>query len=266
MQSFNFGTPFARFFKIFGENFGLFVILGFIGLVLPSMAVTYGMLAFTDIPFGQQMTDFSFLNTQNIGIFAAAIIAIVAFNLFTLSTITEVSILRAVGKPVKLGAIIGHGLVNILPLLAISILIGLMVGLGAIALIIPGLFLALCTCIAVPCYVGEPGRGIFGSISRSFELTERRRWWLVLIFLALFILLMVISAIFGGILLVAGMATGTSLQDASAMSASLPIQLLSSFIDSVTTLLTNVFMAALYVSLRETRERLTPDNAADVFK
>lgn len=267
MQSFNFATPFARFFKLLGENFGLFAMLGLISLVLPSMALTYAMRAYTDIPFGQQMTDFSFLNAQNIGIFIAAILAMVAFNLATLSMITEVSILRAVGKPIKVGSIIGHGVVNILPLLAITILVGLMVGLGAIALLIPGLFLAICTCIAVPCYVGEPGRGIFGSISRSFELTERRRWWLLLIFIVAFLLLLIVSAILGGILVVAGLATGTSLQDAGTIMAdSLPIQLLSSAIDSVTTLVSNVFIAALYVSLRETRERLTPDNAADVFK
>jgi hypothetical protein len=61
------------------------------------------------------------------------------------------------------------------PLLVISILYLVGVMLGTLALIIPGIFLAIAWSLAYPAALVEDARG-FGALKRSFQLV-RGRWW-----------------------------------------------------------------------------------------
>lgn len=269
MPVFDMGTVFNRFFNLLGENFAVFALLGLVGVILPTLGVTYGMVTLMSSLFSaadpEAMSLQMFTAPNLIMSFGGGLVMLV-FQLVVLSMITEVAILRAIGKPADIGGIFGHALRNILPLLAISILTGLMIMLGFLFLIIPGIFLALATCVAVPSYVGEPGRGIFGSISRSFELTKGRRWWLLLIFIILFVAAMMISGTLSSLAMPSMMMNGATTPDLANFSAMMmPYQLLNAVVSGALSVVGMVFMAAVYVCLRETREPLTPENTANVF-
>ncbi|MBW8735260.1 MAG: glycerophosphoryl diester phosphodiesterase membrane domain-containing protein, partial [Asticcacaulis sp.] len=125
---------------------------------------------------------------------------------------------------------------------------------------IPGIFLAICLCVAIPAYVGQPGVGAWGAIQKSFELTRGNRWWLLLIGIVLFFAYMIIAGTLGVAIVGIAMTSG----DIHQMN-SLPVQIANAFVSGITNLLGYIFAAATYVTLRESKEKLAPDNAAEVF-
>lgn len=268
MPSFDIGTVLNRFFRLLGENFGLFALLGLFGVILPAVLLTFGI--FSVLGNVMTATDPMIAYAQMfagpaLGVTVIGGILVFVASLVVLSAITEVAILRAVGKPVDLGAVFGQGLRNALPLLVISILVGLMVMAGTLALIIPGIFLALATCVAIPSYVGEPGRGIIGSISRSFELTKGRRWWLLLIFIVVIVLSFVLGTVLSLLTMPLMFINGVP-SETTSPATMMPYLMANAFVDGIFRVLGFVLVAAIYVCLRESREKLTPDNAAEVFK
>lgn len=268
MPAFDIGTVFSRFFRLVGENFAVIAALGLIGVVLPSVVVAYGVTSMLGGLIGApNPTDayLGLLSGTNLGISFGSGLLLFVLNLIILSMITEVTILRAIGKPMDIGAIFSHALRNILPLLVISILVAIMIFFGFLAFIIPGIFLALATCVAVPVYVGEPARGITGSISRSFELTKGRRWWLLLIFIVLGIGAMAIGGTISSMTMPFMFTPGTTPDPANMGATMMPYMLVNAAVDGVVRVLGTVLVAAIYVCLRETREKLTPETTAEVF-
>lgn len=75
------------------------------------------------------------------------------------------------GKPASLGACIAVGIKRLFPVLGVGLLVALCVGLGLIALIIPGIIISLMLYVAIPVAVIEKP-GVMASLSRSKELTS----------------------------------------------------------------------------------------------
>jgi hypothetical protein len=107
--------------------------------------------------------------------------------------ITHGVIHHLAGKPVSLGAMVATGLRRFLPLLVVGLLIYLMVTIGIVLLIVPGVFLACALAAAIPAVVVERP-GIFGAIRRSFALTKGKRF---AIFTAFLVLLLVTIGVTG---------------------------------------------------------------------
>jgi len=252
MNRFIFGAVFDRFFKLFGENAGLFCIIGLIGNVVPILAASSCLDAYLHLLPNGWAGRFQNMTTQSFWIIVPVSIGVGAVNLIALSMITETAILRAVGKEANLGKIFIHGLTNILPLFAQYIQVGLTVGLGFILLVIPGIFWAICTWVAVPAYVGQPGLGISGAYTKSFELTRGHRWSLLLIGLVLIIVKYIAVSGLSRLLLWLGLPDMTR-------------HLIMAGYAALATLIDNVFTVAIYVTLREGKDRLSPANAAEVF-
>jgi len=259
MPRFDIGVVFGRFFKLIGQNFGLFAVIGLIGVILPGIAAAVVSQMIIGAPTVWTEAFRRFDGTVVAGIFGIGLVALV-INLMTVSAITETAILRAVDKKVEVGALLGNALRNVLPLLAISILVGIFIVLGLVVLVIPGLFLILCLWVAIPAYVGQPGLGIWGAVMKSFELTRGNRWWLLLIGIVLIIISMMVSGTIGVAMIGFAMSSGDVHQVTS-----LPVQIANVSVSSVMRLLGYIFTAALYVTLRESKEKLSPDNAAEVF-
>jgi hypothetical protein len=259
MPRFDIGVVFSRFFQLIGQNFGLFAVIGFIGIVLPGIAATIVGQMIIGAPTVWTEAFQRFDGTAIAGLGGIGLVALV-INLMTVSAITETAILRAVGKKVETGALLGSALRNVIPLFVISLLVVIFVALGCIALIIPGIFLALCLWMAIPAYVGQPGLGIWGAVMKSFELTRGNRWWLLLIAIILFFASMMINGTIGVALIGFAMSSGDVHQVTS-----LPVQIANAVVGGITRLLGYIFAAATYVTLRESKEKLSPDNAAEVF-
>ena len=92
---------------------------------------------------------------------------------------------------------------RLLPLLVAYFLVVVIVGLGLVALIIPGIWLAVKLSMTFPAVVFER-TGPFAAIGRSWALTKGN-WWrvfgtLLVVFLISFVLQIVLAAVAGGLL------------------------------------------------------------------
>ncbi|MBU6337985.1 MAG: glycerophosphoryl diester phosphodiesterase membrane domain-containing protein [Acidobacteria bacterium] len=85
---------------------------------------------------------------------------------------------------------------KLLPLLGLSIVVGILVTIGLIFFIIPGVILALMWLVAVPVMIIED-KGVFDSMSRSGELTKSNRWRLLGLIIVIYIGVFVVFFIAG---------------------------------------------------------------------
>jgi len=98
------------------------------------------------------------------------------------------------GKPVALGASVRFALSKLVWLWVLSLVVGIIVVLGFVALIVPGIILAIMFCLALPALLLE-NTGVFGSLSRSRELVGHRWGKTFATFLVLGLIVLVISVI-----------------------------------------------------------------------
>ncbi|MDI7776503.1 hypothetical protein [Asticcacaulis sp. EMRT-3] len=258
-MKFSFGAVWNRFFQLLGQNVGIFAIFGLIFTILPSLAFNYGMYSSYGLNTMNWARHIGALTPAIIGMASGGGIVVWLLSLFNIAAVIEVSILRAVGKKASFGEVFGDAARNILPLFVISLIFGVLYMLFSILLIIPGIMFALAACVAVPAYVGERGIGLWGAFKRSFALTKGHRWSLLLIFFVFYLLIIVVSEIITFPLL-GGMAN--NMASGNVPIGGLMITLTASAILQV---LSYVFIAAIYVVLRESKDRFTPDQAASVF-
>jgi hypothetical protein len=87
------------------------------------------------------------------------------------------------GRRVSAGESVSRGLVRFLPAVAVTILSTVVVAIGLILLIIPGLLAFAALSVAIPVCVMEQG-GPVGSLSRSVELTRGYWWPIIAVFVA----------------------------------------------------------------------------------
>jgi hypothetical protein len=76
-------------------------------------------------------------------------------------------------------------------ILIASLLMALVIGLGFLLMVIPGIILGVGLAVAIPAVVLETGRSASGALSRSWELTRGSRWRIFGLGLTLFVLLYV---------------------------------------------------------------------------
>ena len=98
----------------------------------------------------------------------------------------------------SLGASIRFAVSKLLSIWAVSIIVGIIVVLGIIALIIPGIILAIMYSLALPVLLIEK-KGVFESMSRSRQLVSHRWGKTFGTFLLLGIIVIIASLIFGAI-------------------------------------------------------------------
>jgi hypothetical protein len=101
--------------------------------------------------------------------------------------------------------------------------------------------------------------GVFGAFSRSRELTLGYRWPIFGLYVAFFVLLIIVSAAFGVLVGIGALAGSPAI--------SLPIVEIGS--STVSTMITSIigstFAAAIYYELRQLKEGIGPEALASVF-
>lgn len=94
------------------------------------------------------------------------------------------------GQRAGIGACIGRAAATLLPIVIASIGFGLMVGVGTLLLIVPGIILYVVFWLYAPAIIVERA-GIGASFSRSADLTRGRRWPIFGLLLVIYILIIV---------------------------------------------------------------------------
>jgi hypothetical protein len=115
----------------------------------------------------------------------------VALNMLSQAIILYGAFQDMRGQRVNLGESLGVGLSRFFPIVGLAIVASLLMGLGFILLIIPGLILMTMWFVATPACVVEQ-LGPFQSMKRSSQLTKGHRWK---IFGLIFVLLIISSII-----------------------------------------------------------------------
>jgi len=130
---------------------------------------------------------------------------------------------------------------HILPLLGITIVVGLAIGFSSILLLVPGILVGLALSVTVPARVAE-ARGVFSSMQRSRDLTRGCRWRIFLTFLLFF-----------GFGMVLGSAS-IILRTIFHAPPSLWAITVAPLINAVSTLVGTVGLAVIYCELRTAKE------------
>ncbi|ESQ85061.1 hypothetical protein AEAC466_04965 [Asticcacaulis sp. AC466] len=254
---FSFGSAYSRFFRLISDNFALFLILGLILTVLPTLAINYGLYAGLEVQPGSWWEKWDRVSgSPQIWLVGSGLVSLLLY-MINLSAITEIAILRAVGKSVSLPTVLGHAAFNALPLVLILLMTGVVAGFAFLLLVFPCFMFLMAAYVAIPAYVSEQGLGLWGSVKRSFVLTRGHRWTLF----GLTLVNGIASNLFDKLLEVLGANLGSALP----MPGGLTDTLITSLGDSLSSLTGMIFTAAVYVGLRISRDKMRPDDAAQVF-
>lgn len=190
-------------------------------------------------------------------------IYVMAFLLVVVGLLTYLLIIAALtygtvqdlsGRKASSGAIVSHALKALLPAIGVAIFLALIVSIGLMALIIPGLILSCVLYVALPVVVVER-TGIFQSLGRSAELTKGNRWKILALVIIAYFISAIVEVASETINAVAGQ-TG---------SAEIIAGLIGLVLFVLSTTWSAVLVAVAYNDLRVAKEGISTEQIAAVF-
>lgn len=153
------------------------------------------------------------------------------------------------------------GLRVFLPLLLITILAMLGIGLGMVLLVVPGLMLATAWIVVLPVYVSEQV-GVFEVFGRSAALTRNNRWRIFGLLLVFVVFVWLVELPLRAML---GLGAGFAMTAANVRPALTGLFIASPIYALILTPITYVGLASLYVQLRRAREGLGGEDLGEIF-
>jgi hypothetical protein len=133
--------------------------------------------------------------TQSLVLFAVGVLLLMVFSILSQAVIVHAAFQAMRGRPARLGESLRVGLARFLPIVALAIVAGILIGLASLLLLIPGLILFTMWFVGTPVCVVER-LGPWTSLMRSAELTKGHRWKVF----GLMLLLVIVSAIVSGLI------------------------------------------------------------------
>jgi len=190
-------------------------------------------------------------------VFLSSVISLIVASIVQ-AALTRATVSATEGVRATFGESLGSALRVILPLIGLTILFTLGIGVGFMLLLIPGIILLTMWAVAIPALVIERD-GIGAAFRRSAELTKGARWkifGLLLVLLVIYWLLAVVVGIVGlGTLGAADAAAGLSVRDTIG----------GVIVGTVFNTLWGTIQPSLYVELRQWKEGGTLENLQEVF-
>jgi hypothetical protein len=176
---------------------------------------------------------------------------------FVLGTVAQAMVVHAAfqdlrGRPVNAGESLRLGLRRVLPVIVASVLTGVVVAVGLILCIVPGLIALTAMAVVIPACVVED-LGPIDSLSRSSDLTTGHRWPIL-----------AVGAAWLVISLIVGLSIGAAFGFFSGANG-VPMKILEWVWSVLSTSFTSVYAAILYHDLRAVREGIGIDEIASVF-
>jgi hypothetical protein len=185
---FDIGEVLSDTFAVIGRAFVLLANVSVMLIAIPAVVRIAGVVL---TPLSPAFTLLSALGTL-----ATAVGVLLAYGV-----IFQLAMQDLHGQSPQTEALFKLAFRKFLPLLGLTILLGIGVFLGCLLLVVPGFILALAWAVAMPALVIED-RGVFSAFRRSAELTRGRRWSIFLLWFLVFVISAVIElvllAVFGG--------------------------------------------------------------------
>lgn len=246
MGEFEVGRVLGRAFAIWFRNLVPFTILSAI-VYLPVIA--WGlMLALGDPTLEEFGAYFKYSG------YVMMLLGFIATGAITFGVFSQLK-----GEPASIGRCIGVGLSRLLPIIGVGLLAGLVMGVGYLLLIVPGVILSCMLWVAVPAAVVER-TGVWESLKRSRELTLGNKAKVFGIMLVLGLISLAVTMILRMIIV----GDLTSSDDVHAtLTFYLVVNLLST---TVLGALQSVANAVGYYDLRQSKEGAQIDELIRVFE
>jgi len=188
--------------------------------------------------------------------------ASIVIGLLTMGAITMAAYDVRLGHPVRIASYLARTLAAAPAIIVLGILLYLLMGLGFMLLVLPGLYIMARYWVLAPAILVE-GAG-FRGLGRAAELTRGYRWPIlgavVLLFIVLFLISMALALSLG--VAAAPNPFGTTALLSPGYTVVLLVQAVSAAIQ-ITIL--SIFTALLYARLREIKEGLGMEDLAAVF-
>ena len=240
---FRVGQVIARTLSVLFRNI---VPFGLLALIISSPSYLYGIFVDPDVVLGQQQMTSAY--------FAIAIVQLLLGYLL-MATVVYGTVAELRGNHASIGECIGRGLPLVFPVLGVAIVVTIILMIGLVLVIVPGIIAMIYLWVAIPVAVVERP-GIFNCLTRSSELTKGNRWkifGLALIMIALYmaVSIIIVIALFG--------LTGTEAEPTGLLLTQWAV---TAFIS----LLWSVMIAVSYHDLRIALEGVETEDIAAVFE
>lgn len=252
-------TVFSRTFDTIGANFPLFAGLSLVLSGLPALAVGVWQTSFSVQLDSMGPVDGTlnpnalFVPGMWLPIVVAGLVSLVSAIVLQ-AALTRATVQHLSGEKPDFVKCLTVGLSLFLPLLAISVLVGLGVGFAALLLVVPGIILWIMWVVTVPVYVQEKV-GVFEAFSRSRDLTRGARWRIFLTMLIVVVALWVLA-----------IPVGLMTAAAQSVSVTAPfVTLLSAIVTALSSMVMTTVEASIYVELREVKEGVAPADLEAIF-
>ncbi|WP_299478416.1 hypothetical protein [uncultured Roseibium sp.] len=239
------GTLIAESFSILFRQFVPVVVIGFVPSLLG--VVLGGYLVGFEAVLGFEET-----NASSGG--ASALVSLIDLVVYSITTAFMVQLAydAKLKRPVRIGKYIGPAMSAIFPIAILGIAVGILMGVAALAFIIPGLWVYAVFSVMEPAVVIE--RLGFKGLGRSEKLTKNYRWPIVGALVITWICALVIIII---ALVVADLALTSGILAVSIV--------IYAALTAVGTGLISILTALIYARLREIKEGVSVDEIAAVF-
>lgn len=241
--AFSVGGVIKRSFGAYFANFVPFTVLALI-LYLPSLL--YGLASMEDALSGDPA---AYSAGDVVFMIISFVLTYILIGALVYGTVQHLG-----GQRPTLGSIISRGLATVVPVIVIALLLSIVIGIGFVLLIVPGIFLIVVYSVVVPAAVVERP-GIIGSFKRSWELTKGYRWPVLGILLVLVVILFILSFVVGAV----GGVVAFSTNDFTLLIV------INYIVSALSGALMSVAVAVTYHDLRVAKEGVSTTQIAAVF-
>ena len=198
------GEVVSKTFELFRRNFVKYTVLFLVVEIIIGLVSIFAYNAFPlpTLPTGatsQQVLNWAPGFFTNL-VYLVGVIGIVSlvFGTIAYGSTIKMASEEVEGKPVDLGAAVRFAASKMLWIWALGIIVSIIVGLGLIALIIPGIILAIMFCLSFQALLIE-NAGVVRSLGRSRELVGHRWLKTFATFLVVGIIVLIASVVVGAI-------------------------------------------------------------------